>query len=80
MTTNIAQSIPGATFTISTGSRPTGTVCWKPSAAFAGPNTFTVIVQDDACPTNGQQVFSYTINVTSLIIGYCPGHNVAATV
>lgn len=68
MTTNIAQSIPGATFTISTGSRPTGTVCWKPSAAFAGPNTFTVIVQDDACPTNGQQVFSYTINVTSLIV------------
>lgn len=65
MTTN--NGIPNATYTISSGSRPTLTFCWTPTVADIGlnPKTFTVTVRDNACPTNGIQTFSYNIFVPS---------------
>ncbi|HNU34026.1 MAG TPA: gliding motility-associated C-terminal domain-containing protein [Bacteroidia bacterium] len=70
---NIAQSIPTATVTVGSGNRPTLTFCWTPTSADIGPNpnTFTVTVQDNACPTNGVQTFSYNI--------YVPGPNFNVT-
>lgn len=65
MTTN--NGIPNATYTISSGSRPTLTFCWTPTVADIGlnPKTFTVTVRDNACPTNGIQTFSYNIFIPS---------------
>jgi hypothetical protein len=59
--------IPGATFTVSGGSRPTGTFCWTPTFADVNlnANTFTVTVVDNACPNVGTQTFSYSIMVPS---------------
>lgn len=62
--------IPGATFTTSGGARPVGTFCWTPTQANISPNpyVFTVTVQDNACPTNGVQIFSYSILVSGLSV------------
>jgi hypothetical protein len=59
------NGIPGATYTISGGSRPVLTFCWTPTEAqvSATPYVFTVTVQDNACPTNGIQIYSYDILV-----------------
>jgi len=59
------QGIPGGSFSTTGGSRPVGTFTWTPSASDISnnPHSFTVTVQDDACPTNGVQTFSYTIDV-----------------
>lgn len=63
MTTN--NGITGATYTISSGSRPTLTFCWTPTVNDINllPNTFTVTVRDNACPSNGIQTFSFNIYV-----------------
>lgn len=66
MSSNVAQSIPAAIFSISGGNRPTGTFSWYPTSNDIGSNTFTVEVKDNACPTNGVQIFTYTINVASV--------------
>ncbi len=65
ITTN--NGIPGATYTISGGSRPVLHFCWTPTYADASllPNTFTVTVRDNACPTNGIQTYSYSVFVPS---------------
>lgn len=65
MTTN--NGIPNASYTISSGSRPTLTFCWTPTSADVGlnPNTFTVTVRDNACPINGTQTYSFNIYVPS---------------
>lgn len=62
------QGIPGATFTITPGMRPTGRFCWSPTAAQARPQpyTFTVTVRDNACPSNGVQTYSFSILVSNL--------------
>lgn len=62
------NGIPGGTFTSSGGSRPTGTFCWTPSFSDIRPSAydFTVLVQDDACPSVGSQVFSYSVFVRGL--------------
>ncbi|MFN8311051.1 MAG: hypothetical protein U0T73_13905, partial [Chitinophagales bacterium] len=57
-------NIPGATFTVSSGNRPTGTFCWAPTQQDVGTYFFTVKVRDNACQINGSSVKSYTINVT----------------
>ncbi|RMG88954.1 MAG: hypothetical protein D6706_22255, partial [Chloroflexi bacterium] len=61
------QGIPGATFTISGSPHPTGTFCWTPgfNDITLTPHVFTVTVQDDACPVNGVQTYSFTIRVPS---------------
>ncbi len=59
------NGIPGATFNVSSASHPVGTFSWTPTAADARaqPYTFTVTVQDDACPANAYQTYSYSITV-----------------
>ncbi|MBL7928762.1 MAG: gliding motility-associated C-terminal domain-containing protein [Bacteroidia bacterium] len=61
------SGISGATYTVSAGPRPTLTFCWTPSEGQISPlpYTFTITVQDNACPTNGVQIFSYSIFVTA---------------
>lgn len=65
VTTN--NGIAGATYSISGGNRPSLHFCWTPTYADANllPNTFTVTVRDNACPSNGVQTFSYSIFVPS---------------
>ncbi len=56
--------IQGATYTVNGGSRPVMNFCWTPSIADAGKTkTFTIKVQDNACPFNGVQVYSYHVQV-----------------
>lgn len=62
------NGIAGATFNVSTGTRPTGTFTWTPTAAQARPQPymFTVTVADNNCPIRGFQTFSYNITVPQL--------------
>jgi gliding motility-associated-like protein len=62
------QAIPNSTFTVSgpgvpSGNQITGTFCWTPTAFDIGTSTFTVTIQDDACPLVGSNTFTYIINV-----------------
>ncbi len=62
------QGIPTALFDTGTGSRPTGTFTWKPTASHvgSGPHCFTVKVEDDNCPLNGSQVYSFCLTVNGI--------------
>lgn len=83
------QGIPGATFTSSGGSHPTGTFCWTPQPGDIRPQpyTFTITVKDNACPSNGFQTYSYslivsqlTVNITGRLETIChDGHDGIAT-
>lgn len=65
VTSTLAQTIPGATITVSSGVRPLITICWTPSVADIRtlPYNFTITVRDNACPGNGTQTFTYAISV-----------------
>lgn len=65
LTTN--SGIQGATYSISSGPRPTLTFCWTPTFndIDLNPKTFTVTVRDNACPNNGIQTYSFNIYVPS---------------
>ena len=64
VTSNLATSIPGATLTVDcVCDTPTATFCWVPTAADTGISTFTVNLQDDACPILGVQNFTFAIGV-----------------
>jgi len=58
--------IPGATITIQQGSRPSIDFCWTPGLSDIRPSpyVFTATVRDNSCPSNGVQVFTYSIFVT----------------
>lgn len=56
------ESIPQATFTISSSAHPTGTFSWTPSAQDVGDHVFTATVVDDACPPASNS-FGYMIRV-----------------
>ncbi len=62
--------IPGANFSVSTGSRPIGTFTWTPhkSEARLQAYTFTVTVQDENCPINGSQTFTFSVLVPPLSV------------
>jgi len=62
------QGIPGASFSISGGVRPTGTFSWTPDTSHISntPHCFTVEVIDDNCPFFGSQVYSFCITVYGL--------------
>ncbi|MCB0792368.1 MAG: gliding motility-associated C-terminal domain-containing protein [Flavobacteriales bacterium] len=63
LTSNILQNLPGATITY-TGINPvTATICWTAQPGTSGFFPFTVTVEDDACPINGEQTFVYAVNV-----------------
>ena len=56
--------ISGGSFVIdSSGTVPNAVFSWTPSNANAGINTFTVTVEDDACPLKAQNIFTYTVFV-----------------
>lgn len=84
------SGIPSGSFSAPvTSTRPTGHFCWTPTAADVRPNPwiFTVNVQDNACPVNGEQTFSYSILVselsattTSTDVSCNGGHNGSATI
>ena len=59
-------SIPGAIITINQGNRPSLNFCWTPGPTDIRPSpyVFTTTVKDNSCPSNGVQVFTYTIHVT----------------
>ncbi|MFB6257402.1 MAG: gliding motility-associated C-terminal domain-containing protein [Flavobacteriales bacterium] len=62
------QGIPSAQFDTGTGSRPTGIFSWTPSSSHIGngPHCFTVKVEDDNCPLNGSQVYSFCLTVNGI--------------
>ncbi|MBW8051306.1 MAG: PKD domain-containing protein [Cytophagales bacterium] len=62
------QGIPGASFSISGGVRPTGSFSWTPDTSHISntPHCFTVEVVDDNCPFLGSQVYSFCITVYGL--------------
>jgi len=70
VTINWNSGISGATFTSSGGSRPTGTFSWTPTQANISnaPHCFTVTVQDNNCPYNGSQTYSFCITVTGIVL------------
>ncbi|HEX5001054.1 MAG TPA: PKD domain-containing protein [Bacteroidia bacterium] len=76
---NWDNSIPGATFTSSGGPLPVGTFCWTPSQSQISntPYCFTVRVNDDACPMNGAQVYSYCITVIGINVNAGPDQLIA---
>ncbi|MCW3105059.1 MAG: hypothetical protein JWO09_3499 [Bacteroidetes bacterium] len=67
---NWNSGISGASFSASAGFRPTGTFSWTPTAAdiSTASHCFTVTVQDDNCPYNGSQTFSFCITVSGLTL------------
>ncbi len=63
------NGIPAGSFTIGgTFNAPVGHFCWTPTALDArpAPYTFTVTVRDNACPSNGVQSYSFSIQVSNL--------------
>lgn len=68
--TNIDSVLAGATLTY-TGSNPiVATVNWTAPAGSANTNTtFSITVNDGACPVPGQQTFVYDINVNPRTLG-----------
>lgn len=78
LTSNIAQAIPGATFTIiPSGTSVSAHFSWTPVTAQSGMHVFTVTVKDDACPISGTQTYTYSIHVMpQTTVGpdrfYCP--------
>ena len=60
------QAIPNGSFTSSGSPRAQGEFCWTPTAADVGTHSFTITVQDDACPLVGTNIYTYTIEVFPL--------------
>lgn len=62
------STIPGATFTTTNGHRDSAFFCWTPTTAdiSLNPYCFTVIVQDDNCPLQGTNTYSYCITVNGV--------------
>ncbi len=80
LTVNWDFGIPAATFNSSAGVHPTGTFCWTPTTADIGHSySFTATVTDDACPYNGSQTHSYTINVMGIDVDAGPDQSIACS-
>ena len=74
------NGIAGATFNSSSASHPVGTFCWTPSPSDIGNTySFTASVTDDACPYNGSQTYSYTINVIGIYVNAGPDQAIACS-
>lgn len=63
----INNAIQGSTVTNTGGPRPEINFCWTPDLDDVDllPNSFTITVRDNSCPSNGLQTFSYNIFVPS---------------
>ncbi|MCI5055979.1 MAG: T9SS type A sorting domain-containing protein, partial [Flavobacteriales bacterium] len=70
LTVSWNQGINGATFTPSNNNTQVaeGKFTWTPTPADISntPHVFTVTVKDDACPSIGQQIFTYSILVSGI--------------
>ncbi|HEY0029283.1 MAG TPA: PKD domain-containing protein [Bacteroidia bacterium] len=64
------SGIAAASFTTTAGSRPVATFSWTPTVADISTSShcFTITVQDNNCPYNGSQTFSFCITVSGLVI------------
>ncbi|MFY9309013.1 MAG: gliding motility-associated C-terminal domain-containing protein [Bacteroidia bacterium] len=70
LVSNIASVLPGATITTSGANPMTATVNWTAPAGSANTNTsFSITINDGACPVVGQQTFVYDINVNPRTLG-----------
>lgn len=74
------SGITGATFTTSGTTNEVGTFCWTPSLSQVrtAPYIFTVTVQDDACPSVGSQIYSYSVFVGGLNVDLGPNLSLCA--
>lgn len=62
--TNLATVLPGSTISTSGTNPLTATISWTAPAGTANTNTtFSITVNDGACPVPGQQTFVYDIQV-----------------
>ncbi|MCI5055978.1 MAG: T9SS type A sorting domain-containing protein [Flavobacteriales bacterium] len=70
LTVSWNNGISAGTFTPSNNNTPNaeGKFTWTPGIADISPNphVFTVTVKDDACPSNGQQIFTYSVLVSGV--------------
>lgn len=70
LTSTLASALPGATITTSGTNPVVATITWTAPGGSAGTNTtFSVTVNDGACPVQGQQTFVYDINVNPRTLG-----------
>ncbi len=70
ITSTLASALPGATITTSGTNPLVATITWTAPGGSAGTNTtFSVTVNDGACPVQGQQTFVYDINVNPRTLG-----------
>lgn len=62
------NAISGATFDTVQAYRSSGTFCWNPQQSDASTvaHCFTVTVDDDNCPYNGSQIYSFCITVVGM--------------
>lgn len=65
MSNNIAQALPGATFTTSGTNPVTMTVCWTPDVP-PGIYSFQVTANDNACPILAMQTYVYSVRIRQL--------------
>lgn len=62
-TSNIATSLPGASYTTSGTNPVVGQFTWAPSVNDTGYHYFNVSIKDNACPIIGQQHYAFDIKV-----------------
>ncbi|MCW3103558.1 MAG: gliding motility-related protein [Bacteroidetes bacterium] len=68
--TNLSTVLPGATISVSGGNPAVATISWTAPAGSANTNTtFSITVNDGACPVPGQQTFVYDIQVQPRTLG-----------
>jgi gliding motility-associated-like protein len=89
LTLSASVPIPGATFTITGNGTPSPvfTFNWLPTPAdvSATPYLFTITVQDDACPIQGTNTFTYQVyvennfNVSVTVPPVCAGQSSSLT-
>ena len=67
MESDVATVLPGAVFTKTSASQPTGTITWTPPASAVRGQVyyFHVTVQDNACPVKGVQTHTFGVRVSA---------------
>jgi hypothetical protein len=66
VTLNHSDNLTGATYTVSnSGNNPTLNVCWTPTIEDVGISIFSVIAEDDNCPTLGKSIQTYKFSVNA---------------
>lgn len=65
LSSNVAEVLPGATFTKTVSGKPSGTISWTPTASHARSQIyyFHVSVEDNACPVKGVHTQTFGVRV-----------------